>query len=100
MTPFDSSISPEITRLCIEFGVTRLEMLGLPRSAKVAGQYSDFDLIVEFAPQRSGDSMRRLMGLKQSLEALIGTSVDLVEPALLSDRFFHTTGFRRLLFSV
>lgn len=61
-------------------GATRLRVFG-SRARGDAGQASDFDLLVDFAP---GRSLMDLIGLKQDLEDVLGHKVDVVTEDALS----------------
>ena len=66
-----------IAALCRRHGVRRLEAFGsILRSDFNAD--SDVDVLVEFEPAAAG-SFQNFLSLKESLEALLGRSVDLVE---------------------
>ena len=76
-----------IPDLCRRYGVARLELFGSATSDAFDAQRSDLDFLVEF----DADSSRlfdRYFGLKESLEALYGRSVDLVSAGSLQNPYF------------
>ena len=77
----------EVQALCPRDGVRRLEVFGSATTSAFDAQRSDLDLLVEFDddPVRLFD---RYFGLKESLEALYGRSVDLVTVASLRNPYF------------
>jgi len=77
----------EIPGLCRRYGVQRLEVFGSAASDAFDAKRSDLDFLVEFDadPSRLFD---RYFGLKESLEALYGRSVDLVTTGSLQNPYF------------
>ena len=77
----------EVQVLCRRHGVRRLEVFGSATTRAFDAQRSDLDLLVEFDddPVHLSD---RYFGLKESLEALYGRSVDLVTVASLRNPYF------------
>jgi len=77
----------EIPDLCRRYGVSRLELFGSAASGAFDPQRSDLDFLVEFDAVSSG-LFDRYFGLKQSLEALYGSPVDLVTAGSLRNPYF------------
>jgi len=78
----------ELERICREFDVRRLVLFGSAARAEDDPATSDVDLLVDFAPPRDGNRFRQFMGLKRTLEELLGRPVDLVSArAVRSARF-------------
>jgi uncharacterized protein len=77
MHPLIDDNRQAISDLCRRHGVRRLEAFG----SILRGDFdadSDVDIVVEFDPTAAG-SFQNFLSLKESLEALLGRSVDLVE---------------------
>jgi predicted nucleotidyltransferase len=78
---------PEITRICKENDVKRLEIFGCAaRATDFDPATSDADFIVEFAPDTK-NRFKAYFSVKEALEKLLGRSVDLVEPGVLKNPF-------------
>jgi predicted nucleotidyltransferase len=77
MHPLIDNNRMAIADLCRLHGVRRLEAFGsiLRRDFRAE---SDVDILVEFEPAAAG-SFQTFLDLKESLEALLGRSVDLLE---------------------
>jgi uncharacterized protein len=77
----------EVQTLCRHCGVRKLEVFGSTTTSAFDAQRSDLDLLVEFDddPVHLFD---RYFGLKESLEALYGRSVDLVTVGSLRNPYF------------
>lgn len=71
----------ELQHLCRRFGVRRLEVFGsAARGTDFDPAKSDIDFLVEFEPGEAGAPLfDTYFGFKESLEALFGRNVDLVE---------------------
>jgi predicted nucleotidyltransferase len=77
MHPLIDSNRRAIADVCRRHGVRRLEAFG----SILRGDFSaasDVDILVEFEPAAAG-SFQNFLDLKESLEALLGRSVDLLE---------------------
>ena len=68
----------KIAELCSKFHVRRLEVFGSALRQDFDPEGSDIDLLVEFEPDSSLKALDQYFGLKESLEALFGRTVDLV----------------------
>jgi predicted nucleotidyltransferase len=66
-----------IANVCRRHGVRRLEAFGSILRGDFSAE-SDVDVLVEFEPAAAG-SFENFLSLKESLEALLGRSVDLLE---------------------
>ena len=84
-----SSRRQELEQLCRRFHVRRLDLFGSASSDDFNPARSDLDFLVEFEPEAS--SFDIYFGLKESLEALFGRSVDLVEPSAIRNPFFNAS---------
>ena len=67
-----------IEELCRQHGVRRLEVFGSILRDDFSNDRSDVDVLVEFG-EHTANSFSNFLDLKESLEALFGRSVDLVE---------------------
>lgn len=87
MSPVLGARLAEVSALCRRYGVRRLEVFGSATTGAFDPQRSDLDLLVEFDddPKHLFD---RYFGLKESLEALFGRSVDLVTLGALRNPHF------------
>lgn len=74
-----------IARLCRLHGVRTLEAFGSILREDFDADRSDVDVLVEFEPQ-AANSFSNFLDLKESLEALFGRSVDLVELRAIRNR--------------
>jgi hypothetical protein len=77
----------DIPDLCRRYGVARLELFGSATTDAFDPERSDLDFLVEFDADPAG-LFDRYFGLKESLEALYGRSVDLVTLASLRNPYF------------
>lgn len=82
MLPLIESKKAEIAALCRQHHVRRLDVFGsAARGADFDPGKSDIDFLVEFDRSEPGAmTLDTFLGLKDSLESLLGRSVDLVEP--------------------
>jgi uncharacterized protein len=67
-----------IVSLCRKHGVRSLEVFGSILRDDFDANASDVDVLVEFEPKAAG-SFSNFLDLKESLEALFGRPVDLLE---------------------
>ena len=83
----------EIADICRRFGVRQLSVFGsAARVDDFDPERSDVDFLVEFnsrAPE--APSLKTYFELKDSLEALFGRSVDLVEPGAIRNPYFKAS---------
>lgn len=82
----------ELGALCRRFHVTRLDLFGSAARGDFDTARSDIDFLVEF-DQGHPDalSLKTFIGLKESLEGLLGRSVDLVEPGALRNPYLKAS---------
>ena len=78
----------EMFALCRRFGVRRLEVFGSATSGDFDPARSDIDFLVELEPPDGASRFDAFFGLKESLEALFGRPVDLVDPSALDNPYF------------
>lgn len=79
-----SAIAP----LCQRLGVARLELFGSAATDTFVPGHSDFDFLVELDANAPGSRAERLIELAESLEALLGAHVDLVNPRYIRNPYF------------
>jgi uncharacterized protein len=80
----------QLSELCREFRVERLELFGSALSGDFDAARSDFDFLVEFAPSLpSGDYADAFFGLKAALERVLGRPVDLVVGSAIRNPYFR-----------
>ena len=77
----------DVPALCRHYGVRRLELFGSATTSAFDQQRSDLDFLVEFDADLA-HLFDRYFGLKESLEALYGRSVDLVTIGSLKNPYF------------
>lgn len=85
MHPLIENNRVAIAQLCRLHGVQSLAAFGSVLRSDFDADRSDVDVLVEFEPQAAG-SFSNFLGLKESLEALFGRSVDLVERRAIRNR--------------
>jgi len=78
----------ELLRLCRRFGVLRLDVFGSAARGNFDPARSDVDFLVELEPPDGMSRFDAFFGLKDALEALLGTDVDLVDPSALDNPYF------------
>ena len=77
----------EIVRLCLEFGIRRLEFFGSAVSDEF-DQESDIDCLIEFE-KNGGNYFDRYFDLKYALEAVFDRKVDLVVDSAIKNPYFR-----------
>jgi len=78
----------EVVGLCRRFGVRRLDVFGSAASGEFDPARSDIDFLVELEPPEGTTRFDAFFGLKEGLEALLGSRVDLVDPSALDNPYF------------
>lgn len=87
-----SSRREELEELCRRFHVRRLDLFGSAAGDNFDAERSDLDFLVEFDRGAPGAlSFDTFFGLKESLEALFGRSVDLVEPGAIRNPYLKAS---------
>jgi len=77
----------ELRELCRRFHVRRLDLFGSAAGDDFDPARSDLDFLVEF--ERGAPwAFKTYFGFKESLEALFGRKVDLVEPSAIRNPYF------------
>ena len=76
-----------ISAICKRYGIRKLEVFGsAARADDFDPEHSDADFLVEFAPGVQ-PGLDIFFGAKAALEALLGRSVDLVEPGAIRNPY-------------
>jgi len=87
-----SSHREELRELCRRFHVRRLDLFGSATGDDFDPARSDLDFLVEFDPRApQASSFETFFGLKESLEALFGRSVALVEPGAIRNPYLKAS---------
>jgi predicted nucleotidyltransferase len=78
----------ELRALCRRFHVRRLDLFGSAARGDFDPARSDLDFLVEFdSGEPEALSLKTFLRFKESLEALFGRSVDLVEPGAMRNPY-------------
>ena len=88
MTPALSSHQAAIETLCRRYGVARLELFGSAATGEFKPGLSDYDFLYELDPTVTTSQAQRLIDFAESMEALLGAPVDLVNPNYIRNRYF------------
>ena len=80
---------PELTELCRQFHVLRLELFGSALSSAFDSEHSDLDFLVEFEPLQPADYATAFFGFKEAMEQLFGRPVDLVVASAIRNPYFR-----------
>ena len=84
-----SNYADELSNLCADYGVKRLELFGSASRTDFDLEESDLDFLVEFATSNSLGAFDRYFGLKEDLEQLFERPVDLVEVKAIKNPYFR-----------
>jgi len=79
----------ELSKLCREFQILRLELFGSAMNSTFDSDHSDFDFLVEFEPRPAGDYATAFFEFKESLERLFDRPVDLVVASAIRNPYFR-----------
>jgi uncharacterized protein len=79
----------ELSKLCREFHVLRLELFGSALSSAFDSEHSDLDFLVEFQPLQPGDYATAFFDFKDALERLFRRPVDLVVASAIRNPYFR-----------
>ncbi len=89
MPPFLDSYREQITALCLQYGVRRLDAFGSAvQVAQFDNSRSDIDLLVQFEPAADEGGADRYFGLLEDLGRLFGRPVDLVVERAIRNPYF------------
>ena len=81
--------SDQLSNLCREYGVKRLELFGSGARPDFKSTDSDLDFLVDFAENHRLGPFDRYFGLKEALERLFQRPVDLVEMKAIKNPYFR-----------
>jgi hypothetical protein len=79
----------ELSELCREFHVLRLELFGSALSSAFDSEQSDLDFLVEFQPLQPSDYATAFFNFKEALERLFERPVDLVVASAIRNPYFR-----------
>lgn len=78
----------ELSLLCDEYHVQRLELFGSAAGGDFDARTSDLDFLVEFLPLDEGEHFDTYFGLLEALQDLFQRPVDLVMTRAIKNPFF------------
>ncbi len=79
----------ELSSLCNQFGVKKLELIGSALTPDWDPEESDFDFVADFGPPPAGvDLFAQQFVLQVELEKLFGVKVDLIDRSAVSKPLF------------
>jgi len=88
MQPFIAAKQQELTSLCRQYHVRRLELFGSAAAGAFDSATSDLDFSVEFEYLNPPAYADAYFGLQESLSALYQRPVDMVSPAAVHNPYF------------
>lgn len=80
---------PALEKLCRQHRVRRLELFGSATTDRYRPPDSDLDFLVEFEPLPTGTYADTYFDLREALEQLFGTRVDLVVASAITNPYFR-----------
>jgi len=81
----------ELTRLCRQFKVDRLDLFGSAATGKFDPSSSDLDFVIEFEDRSTPGILNRYLDFAEALELLFGRHVDLLTPRSIRNPYFRQT---------
>ena len=78
----------ELRRLCLNYGVRRLDLFGSAATGRYDPEKSDLDFLVEFQPSAFDAYADAYFGLLEALGQLFGRPVDLVVESAIKNPYF------------
>jgi predicted nucleotidyltransferase len=98
--PIVAGKAEELTELCRQFHVKRLEIFGSAVTGAFRSESSDLDFIVDFGDEPLGPWAGRFLDFADALESLFGRHVDLIMPSSIRNPYFRQAvdASRRLLY--
>ena len=78
----------ELKRLCLIYGVRRLDLFGSASTGLYEPDESDLDFLVEFQPAALDAYADAYFGLLEALDRLFGRPVDLVVASVIKNPYF------------
>ena len=79
----------ELKRLCVIYGVQRLDLFGSALTDQYDPDRSDLDFLVEFQPAALSAYADAYFGLLEALGRLFGRPVDLVVESAIKNPYFR-----------
>ncbi len=89
MIPALDERTDELRRLCLRYGVRRLDLFGSASTGRDDPAASDLDFLVEFQPAALDGYADAYFGLLDALQELFGRSVDLVVDSAIRNPYFR-----------
>ncbi len=89
MIPALDERTDELRRLCLRYGVQRLDLFGSVATGRDDPDASDLDFLVEFQPAALVGYADAYFGLLDALQGLFGRSVDLVVDSAIRNPYFR-----------
>ena len=99
-SPIVADKAEELTELCREFRVRRLEVFGSAVTGAFHPDSNDVDFIVDFGDEPLGPWAERFLDFADALESLFGRHVDLIMPSSIRNPYFRQAvdASRRLIY--
>ena len=88
MIPTIEERADELKRLCLTYGVRRLDLFGSASKGLYDPDESDLDFLVEFQPAALNAYADAYFGLLEALGRLFGRPVDLVVESAIKNPYF------------
>jgi len=88
MIPAVEDRADELKRLCLTYGVRRLDLFGSASTGPFDPDESDLDFLVEFQPEAVNAYADAYFGLLEALGRLFGRPVDLVVESAIRNPYF------------
>ena len=88
MIPAVEERADELERLCLNYGVRRLDLFGSASTGLYDPDESDLDFLVEFQPGALNAYADTYFGLLEALGRLFGRPVDLVVESAIKNPYF------------
>ena len=88
MIPAVEERADELRRLCLTYGVRRLDLFGSASTGLDEPVESDLDFLVEFQPVALNAYADAYFGLLEALSRLFGRPVDLVVASAIKNPYF------------
>jgi uncharacterized protein len=93
MHPSVETALPEIRALCRRLGVRRLDLFGSASGPEQKTAPADVDVLVEFDELPPGRLFAAYFQLKEGLERILGTSVDVISAGGIENPYFRAHAF-------
>ena len=88
MIPAVEERADELERLCLIYGVRRLDLFGSASTGLYNPDESDLDFLVEFQPAALNAYADAYFGLLEALVRLFGRPVDLIVESAIKNPYF------------